>query len=154
MRVQCLQQVARKRANVSTIRFPPPTPHGLSSPTSSVLSNRSDFLRPISPHFVILRLAIPRVVRLLCRKGRTPLPTCFVHPVCSGTSQGNRRISQVSVSPLLSIRLVLRPRSDQRFRPLRNADVVPALHHYENSNGNLFRGSIARLLNFLCNASP
>jgi len=33
---------------------------GLSSPVSPVLSNRSDCLRLILPHFVLLRLAIPR----------------------------------------------------------------------------------------------
>ena len=38
---------------------------GLSSPTSTVRSNRSDCLRLVLPHFVLLRLAIPRLCTMV-----------------------------------------------------------------------------------------
>ena len=62
-------------------------------------------------------------------------------PTPGGAPRGHRRISQVSASPPLSIRLVLRPRSDQRFRPLRKVDVAPASHHSKNSNDKLYFGA-------------
>ena len=57
-----------RRVHDLTPRFPPPGPLGSSSPASSVLSRRYDFLPPLSPHFVAFawryhgntRVSLPR----------------------------------------------------------------------------------------------
>ena len=67
--------------------------------------------------------------------------------------RGNHRLSQVSASPPLSIRLVLRPRSDQRFRPIRNADVVPANGTAETPTLNLFSRLNSKAFGLLVYAS-
>ena len=54
-------------------RFPPPGPRGAGSPTSTVLSADSDFSTPVPPHFVFLRLAVPRGCPVRSR-GSGPLP--------------------------------------------------------------------------------
>ena len=54
-------------------RFPPPGPRGAGSPTSTVLSADSDFSTPVPPHFVFLRLAVPRGC-LFRSRGSGPLP--------------------------------------------------------------------------------
>ena len=50
--VRSLRHVSCRRACHLTRRFPPPGPLGSSSPNSTVLSTRYDFLPPIPPHFV------------------------------------------------------------------------------------------------------
>ena len=58
--VRSLRHVSCRRCCHLTRRFPPPGPLGSSSPNSTVLSTRYDFLPPVPPHFVFLRLAVPR----------------------------------------------------------------------------------------------
>ena len=58
-----------------TPRFSPQGPPGRSSPASSILSGRYDFLRFIPPHFVFLRLAVPRSHHFFTPRG----PGCQSH---------------------------------------------------------------------------
>jgi hypothetical protein len=51
-------------------RFPPPGPRGPGSPVSSVLSRHSDFLPPVSPHFVAFVWRYHQSTRLIS----LPLP--------------------------------------------------------------------------------
>jgi hypothetical protein len=50
--VQCLGRIAQRRFHHPTPRFPPSGRRESSSPTSSVLSRRSDFLSLLPRHFV------------------------------------------------------------------------------------------------------
>src|SRR5271157_322042 len=57
--VRCLRHVSLRRSDNPTPRFPPPGPHGLGSPASTVLSGRYDFLPFLPPRFVALTPAVP-----------------------------------------------------------------------------------------------
>jgi hypothetical protein len=61
-----------KRLIQPTARFPPPAPRVRRSPTSSVLSGRSDFSLPVPLHFVAF---VPQYHRIAAVRSRgTPLP--------------------------------------------------------------------------------
>lgn len=63
---RCIRRVSQKRFHDSTSRFPPLAPAGGSSPASSVLSRRYDFLPPVPPRFVTFAwryLGCTRLVR-------------------------------------------------------------------------------------------
>ena len=71
-----------------------------------------------------------------------------------GDLRGNRRLSQVSASPRLSIRRVLRPRLDRRFRPLRSVDVVPVHTKTETPAINIISGLNSKAFGLPVYASP
>ena len=97
-----------------------------------------------------LRLAIPRLVRVPYRQGRTPLPIRFGHPVCSGALRGNHRGSQVPVKPRLSVRTCSSDPgwigfSDHYENPM----LFPISQRRKLQRQTLFRGSIAGHSNWL-----
>ena len=76
---RCIRRVSQIRFHDSTSRFPPLAPTGRSSPASSVLSKRYDFLMPISPHFVSFAwryLGCTRYVRSLVDECATKAWSC------------------------------------------------------------------------------
>ena len=79
---------------------------GTSSPASSVLRRCCDFLPPIPPRFVILRVAVPRLHSLFSllggrvRRRGLELMARYLRPGCC---RGNGRISQVPGEPRLSV---------------------------------------------------
>jgi hypothetical protein len=68
--VRCLRHVSLQRSDNSTPRFPPPGPRGASSPASTVLSGRYDFLPPISPRFVSFAWRYHSSARVSPARGR------------------------------------------------------------------------------------
>ncbi len=85
-----------------------------SSPTSTVLSGRYDFLPPIPPHFVFLRLAVPREHSLFRSRRRRVLRrrAWGWSPGIPGRDcfRGDDRVSQVPGEPPLCLCPALRPR--------------------------------------------
>ena len=105
---------------------------GASSPASTVLSGRYDFLPPVPPRFVSFawryhsqRSRFART-RPSAAAGGSP---GVGHPVSpAGTLvSGNDRISYVPGEPRLCSCPALRPRQDRRIRPLRCAGAAPAV---------------------------
>jgi len=101
------------------------------SPASSVLSGCYDFLPPLPPHFVFLRLAVPRERSGFCSHRRRALRRRAWgwspgSPVRDGF-RGNDRISHVREEPPLCLCPALRPRQDRRVWPCRHANAAPAL---------------------------
>ncbi len=101
-----------------------------SSPTSTVLSGRYDFLPPISPHFVAFAWRYHGNTR-----GFAPIAAeCYGdgpgvgHPVApSGISSMETTGSPTFLGDPLCLCPALRPRQDRRARPLRHANMAPAL---------------------------
>lgn len=135
-------------------RFPPRSPGGSRSRASTVLSRHYDFLTPISPHFVSFVWRYHPVCRWLrvsrwsrhepqARRfwGGTPFGAAF--------EDGDGRISQVPVEPLLSIGHVLRPRSAACVSPKRRCTTAPDIRKHEGYRHCTFRGSIAWHLDLL-----
>ena len=124
---------------------------GSSSPASAVLSRRYDFLSPIPPHFVFLRLAVPRDHACFA----PGVTTCdnggpgVGHPVPpAGNYRGDDRISHVPGEPRLCFCPALRPRRTDHIRPLRCGGAAPILTTREATAMN-FRGSMTRLWHWL-----
>jgi len=151
--VRCLRHVSLQRSDNPASRFPPPGPPDRSSPVSTVLSGRYDFLPSVSPHFVAF------VWRY------HPKHSCFAHPAakrcrrrvswsCSPgdsgreTVGGDDRISYVPGEPV-----VLLPCSPTPAGPTHQALTMrrrgPRNVHDEGSHENSFRGSITRLRHWL-----
>ena len=124
---------------------------GSSSPASAVLSRRYDFLPPIPPHFVFLRLAVPRDHACFA----PGVATCgnvgpgVGHPVPpAGNYRGDDRISHVPGEPRLCLCPALRPRRTDHIRPLRCGGTALILTTRKATAMN-FRGSITRLWHWL-----
>jgi hypothetical protein len=105
-KARCLRRISQRRFHYSTPRFPPPGRLGQSSPISSVLSRRSDFLPSIPRHFVafVRRYHTIALVLLLshgkCHRVSPELVTRYLQP---GFVGGNDRTSQVPGRPQLSV---------------------------------------------------
>src|SRR3990167_376080 len=85
--VRGLRHVSLQRSDNSTPRFPPPGPRGASSPASTVLSGRYDFLSSVPPHFVAFAWRYhpsarvsPARGRALPRAGILELVTRYLRP--------------------------------------------------------------------------
>jgi hypothetical protein len=104
---------------------------GASSPASSVLSRRYDFLPSIPPHFVAFAWRYLRVHSFFSllggrvhRRGLELLAR-YLQP---GTRRGNDRISQVPGEPQVSVRHVpSTPAGLLATRPLRCRSVAPGV---------------------------
>jgi hypothetical protein len=112
--VRCLRCVSSRRVHDLTPRFPPPGPRESSSPASTVLSGRCDFLPPIPPHFVSFVWRY-HSVRLCSSLLADPTPVSRPGSLRSGTSRrrfwnGDDKISHVPREPLLCLCPALRPR--------------------------------------------
>ncbi len=133
--------LTRFRSSVSPACFPPtvllldvslPSTGSFraSSPASSVLSTRYDFLPPVSPHFVAFawryhgntRDFAPHAAEC-CGVG----PGVYNPVSPAGVSSMETTGSPTFLGNLWCLCPALRPRQDQRVRPLRHANAAPAL---------------------------
>jgi hypothetical protein len=122
-------------------RFPPSTPPGWSSPTSQVISRHSDFPSFFSPHFVSFawRYHDLCVMFLFAVPSHTESDRSFDRLPC-GVYRGNDRISQVSVSPRLSVCLVPATPVGATFQTITKSCCCSRSHQDENSGDNFISG--------------
>jgi len=122
-----------------------------SSPTSTVLSTRYDFLPPIPPHFVAFAWRYHGNTRNFAPHAAE---CCDVgpgvgHPVTpTGISSTETTGSPTFLGNPMRLCPALRPRQDRRVRPLRHAHAAPALTTTK-APALHFRGSITQLQHWL-----
>ena len=108
-KARCLRRISQRRFHYSTPRFPPSGRPGRSSPTSQVLSRRSDFLPFVPRRFVAFARRYHGSTRLISflptpsRAKRWARGFGNRFPPCDLLWHGNDRISQVAWGPPLSI---------------------------------------------------
>ena len=136
--VRCLRCVSSRRVHDLTPRFLPPGPRGSSSPASTVLSGRCDFLPPIPPHFVSFVWRY-HSVRLCSSLLADPTPVSRPGSLRSGTSNsrfrnGNDRTSHVPREPLLCLCPALRPRQARYHQASTVERHGPRSNHDEDAH--------------------
>jgi len=126
---------------VRTPRFTPQGPRGSSSPASfpsvvrsgaSVLSEQSDFLPFVPPHFVSFawRYRVDACLFALTGgKRQSPGSRGLILPLaqCTGSSRGNGRISCVPGEPRCAYALFCDPGRTARVRSIRRGRAAPVL---------------------------
>ena len=119
-----------------------------SSPASTVLSKRYDFLPPIPPHFVSFAWRYPRVHSFFSLLGGRvhrrglELLSRYLQP---GTRRGNDRISQVPGEPQVSVRHVQSTPAGPQAPDRYGAAARPLVSEQQRLPRKVFRRSIAWL---------
>ena len=126
---------------------------GWCSPTSTVLSRRSDFPLLLSLRFVPFARRYHGCARYLCScvSSHAQKRLGVLLPTPCGTYLGNKGISQVPVSPLLSVcSCSSTPAGSTSSDLLESSMLLPLAGRRKLQQSLVFRGSIATLSDFLC----
>src|SRR6476646_10653514 len=121
---------------------------GASSPASTVLSRRYDFLPPIPPRFVAFAWRYPRVHSFFSLPGgrvRRRGPELLTRSHRPGFRRGNDRISQVPGEPQVSVRHVQSTPAGPRAPDRYGAAARPLVSEEQGLPRKVFRRSIAWL---------
>jgi hypothetical protein len=121
---------------------------GASSPASTVLTRRYDFLPPVPPHFVsfVWRYLARPLVLFAPRRTSAPSRPGVVNPVSRpGSRRGVGRISQVPGEPRLSVRHVQSTPAGLRAPDHCGVAARPLVSQKQGLPRGVFRRSIAWL---------
>jgi hypothetical protein len=149
---RCIRRGSQSRVHDPAPRFPPLAPAGGSSPASTVLSRRYDFLPSIPPHFVTFvwrYLSVPLVHFAPRRTSAPPRPGVGGPVLQPGSRRGDDRISQVPGEPPLSVCHVQSTPAGLLAADHDAAAASPLVWEQQRLPRKVFRRSIAWLSDWL-----